>query len=82
MPTKQPRLNVVLERPIFRSVEQLAARDGVSLSLKARDLIREALELHEDADLAEQAYERAKTFVRSKALTHEQVWAHVKKPRR
>ena len=82
MPTKQPRLNVVLERPVFRSVERLAVRDGVSLSLKARDLIREALELHEDAYLAEQAHERAKTFVRSKALTHEQVWAHLKKRRR
>ena len=82
MPTKQPRLNIVLERPVFRLVERLAARDGVSLSLKARDLIREALELHEDAYLAERAHERAKTFVRSKALTHEQVWAYLKKRRR
>lgn len=82
MPTKHPRLNVVLERPVFRLVERLAARDGVSLSLKARDLICEALELHEDAYLAERAHERAKTFVRSEALTHEQVWAHLKKRRR
>lgn len=82
MPTKQPRLNVVLERPIFRSVERLAARDGVSLSMKARELIREALELQEDAYLAERAHARAATFDRSKALTHEQVWAHVKKRRR
>ncbi len=78
MPTKHPRLNVVLEPPTFRSVERLATRDGVSLSLKARDLIREALELHEDAYLAERAHERAVSFVRSKALTHEQVWAHLK----
>ncbi len=82
MPTKHPRLNVVLEPPTLRSIQQLAARDGVSLSLKARDLIREALELHEDAYLAERAHERAKTFVRSEALTHEQVWAHLKVKRR
>ena len=82
MPTKRPRLNVVLEPPTFYSVERLAKREGVSMSLKARDLIREALERYEDAYLAQRAHERAKTFVRSKALTHEQVWAHLKRRRR
>ena len=78
MPTKFPRLNVVLEAPTLRLVRRLARRDGVSLSTKARDLIRDALELCEDAYLAERAHERMKTFVRSQALTHEQVWAHLK----
>ena len=82
MPTKHPRLNVVLEPPVYRSVKQLAQRDGMSLSLKARDLIRDALELYEDAYLAELAHERATTFDRRKALTHEQVWAHLKRHRR
>ena len=82
MPTKHPRLNVVLEPPLFRSVKRLADREGVSLSLKARDLIREALELSEDAYLAEVAQEREATFDRKKALTHEQVWARLKKRRR
>jgi predicted DNA-binding protein len=82
MPTKHPRLNIVLEPPVYRSVKQLAKRDGVSLSLKARDLIRDALELYEDAYLAERAHERAATFDRGKALTHEQVWAHLKRRRR
>lgn len=82
MPTRHPRLNVVLEPPIYRSVKQLADRDGVSLSLKARDLIRDALERHEDAYLAELAHERAATFDRRKALTHEEVWAHLQRRRR
>ena len=81
MPTKHPRLNVVLEPPAFYSVKQLAKRDGVSLSLKARDLIREALELHEDAYWAKKAHARMKNFKLSDALTHEQVWAHLKKRR-
>lgn len=76
MPTKSPRLNVVLEPPTFHSVERLAARDGVSLSLKARDLIREALELHEDAYWVEKARSRQANFKRNKALTHQQVWFH------
>lgn len=81
MPTKRPRLNVVLETPTLRSVARLATRDGVSLSMKARDLIHEALELHEDAFLAERAHERAATFDRRKAITHEQAWAHLKRRR-
>ncbi len=82
MPTKHPRLNVVLERPVYRSVEKLAVRDGVSMSYKARDLIREALDLYEDAYWAEKAAERMKTFKLSDALTHEQVWGHLKRRRR
>lgn len=74
MPTRYPRLNVVLEPLAFRSVERLAAREGVSLSMKARDLIREALELHEDAYWAQKAHTRMKSFKLSDALTHEQVW--------
>ncbi len=82
MPTKQPRLNVVLERPILQSVHQLAKRDGVSLSMKARDLIREALELHEDIALAKLADERMKNFKLSDALSHEHVWGRKAKRRR
>ena len=43
MPTDKPRLNVVLEPPLYLKVKKLAKKDGVSLSLKARDLIRESL---------------------------------------
>jgi hypothetical protein len=78
MPTKHPRLNVVLEAPVLRSVERLAAKDGVSLSLKARELIHEALELHEDAYWAQRAHKRQQTFSRERALTHEQVWGRRK----
>ena len=43
MPTDKPRLNVVLEPPLYLKVKKLAEKDGVSLSLKARDLIRDSL---------------------------------------
>lgn len=74
MPTKNPRVNVVLERPLYESIRRLAKREDVSLSLKIRDLVRQALEAEEDAALAEFAEEREKTFRRSRALTHKQVW--------
>lgn len=74
MPTRNPRINVVLEKPVYESIQQLAEKEGVSLSSKARDLIREALEIEEDAALAAFAEKREKTFSKTKALKHSEVW--------
>lgn len=82
MPTKNPRVNVVLEEPLYEGLSRWAKRDGVSLSLKVRDLVKEALESQEDRALALLAEEREKSFDRKKALTHEQVWPHLKQPKR
>ena len=82
MPAKNPRVNVVLERPLYATLSRLARRDGTSLSSKARDLLRDALELYEDLALAEVAQARDATFDRSAALTHEAVWRKRKRPQR
>ena len=74
MPAKNPRINVVLDKSLFQSVERMAKREGVSLSMKARDLLKEALEIHEDVMLAEFAETRETSFKRSGALEHEDVW--------
>lgn len=74
MPARNPRINVVLEKPLYDSVECLAKRDGVSLSLKVRDLVKDALEIEEDIALSQFAETREKTFDRNKALKHEEVW--------
>ena len=74
MPTKNPRVNVVLEKPLYRQIDHLAKRDGVSLSLKVRDLVREALETEEDLALAAFAETREKTFRKATALKHTEVW--------
>ncbi len=74
MSTKNPRLNVVLEPPVYQAILKLARRDGVSLSLKARDLIREALEFCEDVYWVKKVEAREKTFSHKKALKHSQVW--------
>ena len=74
MPAKNPRINVVLEEPLFMTVERLAKRDKVSLSLKVRDLVKEALEMEEDAALSAFAEERDKTFKKATALKHAEVW--------
>lgn len=74
MPAKNPRINVVLEKPLYQAVERLAVREGVSLSHKVRDLVKEALEIEEDLALAALAEKREKTFSRKKALKHHEVW--------
>ena len=74
MPSKNPRVNVVLEKPLYKNIEMLAKRDGVSLSLKMRDLVKEALEIEEDVSLSLFAENREKTFNRATALKHDEVW--------
>lgn len=75
MPTKKPRINVVLDSPIYRYLEFLAEKDGVSLSAKARDLIKEALATQEDIYLAAFAEAREKSLDESSVLSHEETWS-------
>jgi len=82
MPTKNPRVNVVLEEPLYEGLRRWAKRDGISLSLKVRDVVKEALEDEEDRELVRFAEERERTFDRTKALTHAQTWTHRRHPRR
>lgn len=74
MPTKNPRLNVVLESSLYETLGKLAHKKGVSLSLMARDLIKEALELQEDIYWQQVAREREKTFSYKKSLSHKEIW--------
>ncbi|MFH0975631.1 MAG: hypothetical protein V1874_07590 [Spirochaetota bacterium] len=74
MPTKNPRINVVLEEPLYAAIHDLAERDKVSLSLKIRDLVKEALEIKEDVGLSLFAEERDKSLKKSNALKHNEVW--------
>jgi len=74
MPAKNPRINVVLEKPLYSALHNLAQHQGISLSMLMRDLAKEALELREDQALVEFATERENSFDRHFALTHEAVW--------
>jgi predicted DNA-binding protein len=75
MPAKNPRINVVLDENLYKNVQFLAETDGVSLSTKVRDLIREALEVQEDIYLASFAEKREKAWAKSKTLNHEETWS-------
>ena len=73
MPARNPRVNVVLEKPLFDAVGHLAKEEGVSLSTAVRDLVKEAIEIREDIDLARFAETRERTLSRSRALSHKDV---------
>jgi hypothetical protein len=74
MPARNPRVNVVLEKPLYDAARRLAARDGTSLSSKVRDLVREALEAEEDVALAALAERRERTLKQFRTMTHREVW--------
>jgi len=74
MPARNPRVNVVLEKPLYDAVGHLAKEEGVSVSMAVRDLVREAIEIREDIDLARLAEAREKTPRRLRTLTHRDVW--------
>lgn len=65
---------MVLEPVLFTALKKLAKLDGMSLSLKARDLIKEAMEFYEDSHWANQASKREKSFNAKNALSHKEVW--------
>ncbi|MBW1816184.1 MAG: toxin-antitoxin system, antitoxin component [Deltaproteobacteria bacterium] len=75
MPAKNPRLNIVVEETLYRHVRMLAEKDGVSLSTKVRDLLKQALETQEDILLGHIADQRAATWKDSDSLSHEDVWS-------
>jgi hypothetical protein len=74
MPTKNPRVNIVVEPTLYGAMRDLATIQGVSMSTLARDLIREVMELREDAALGALADERMKTFDIKGTLSHEDTW--------
>jgi len=78
MPSKNPRVNAVLEEPLFHAVERLARREGVSLSQKVRDLVREAVELSEDEGLVAIVERRRLAAGRGRWISHAEVKRRLK----
>lgn len=77
MPTTKPRVNVALEKPLYREVRELAERNGTTMSTEIRDLILEALQIEEDRILTRWASDRLRTYKPAKALSHGAVWGHL-----
>lgn len=76
MPSTLPRISTVVERPLYAALARLARQDGMTLSQKARDLLRDSLELIEDAGLEAIVEQRAKD--RRPSISHAEVKRRLK----
>ena len=74
MPAKNPRVNIVLDPLLYAALGRLAKRDGISMSLEARDLIKDALETREDIYWNMAAAARAQKYNAKKSISHKDIW--------
>ena len=74
MSTRNLKINTALEPPLYEWVKESATAQGISISLKLRDIIQQAYELSEDLYWTRAGEERLATFNKKEALTHAQVW--------
>jgi hypothetical protein len=74
MPAKNPRLTTVLEKPLYVWLRESARKQGISLSLLMRDLVRDAYERDEDIFWAKEGEERLSDFNRRAAKSHDEAW--------
>jgi len=74
MPAVNPRINVVVEKSLYETIHNMARKSGVSMAMVMRDLVKEAIELREDAALVAWAEERDKKLKGKKLLSHKEVW--------
>lgn len=74
MPAVNPRINVVVEKPLYEIIKNMAKKSGVSMAMVMRDLVKEAVELREDAALVAWADEREKNLKGRRLLSHKEVW--------
>ena len=69
---KKQRINITAEPDLQAALFALAKRDSIPVTTKAEELIRLGLEIEEDIALMKIVTER--TRVKTKYLTHAEVW--------
>ena len=72
MPTKNPRLNVVLDKRLYRIVTWLAQKEDKSMSEVAKKLMEDAIEKHEELLLSQEVMKREN--LSKKTISHDKVW--------
>lgn len=72
MATLKGRINITVSPEIKQALTKLAERDRVPTATKAADLLREALEIHEDVVWNKIAEKRDKKNARY--ISHEKAW--------
>ena len=72
MPTKNPRINITIEKDIARLLTRVARKKGISVSSLAKELLLEALDLQEDMVFS--AIADARLARNEKRIKHSDAW--------
>ena len=73
MPTTKKRLNITMSDSLDKDLAFLSERDNVSMSTKASELLKVAIEIEEDSILNQIAESRDKK--EAKIISHKDVWS-------
>ena len=74
MPTKNPRINIVVDEELYNTLKEIAKQRRESVSSLAKKYIEIGLSIAEDIGLSKLAEERLNSFSPEKALSHEEIW--------
>jgi len=74
IPARNPRLSAVVEPDLADWLRKTADRQGISVSLLVRDLLRRAQEEEEERFWAKIGERRLATFDRESAVEHDRAW--------
>ncbi len=74
LPTKHPRLTIVLEQEVYDTIKQLANAKRVSMSNVVSDLLKIALELKEDLLISNLIDSRDDIEKEEDLICHEETW--------
>lgn len=74
MAARNPRVITVLDRSLYEHLKRAAKSEGISISAKVRDMLREAAELDEDRFWARAGEQRLRSFRKNRAMSDKDVW--------
>ena len=72
MPTKNPRLNIVINTDLYKIINKIAEKEDKSMSVVAKELLEAAIDKHEDLLLSQIAEKRENAS--KKTVTHDKAW--------
>lgn len=72
MPSEKPRIHALVDEPLYEAIQEQANREGISLSQKARDLLKLAMEIQGDRQIDALVDERKQN--EADAIPHDEFW--------
>ena len=75
MPATNPRISTVVEQDLHLWLQQRSQKEGRSVSVLVRDILRNFYENEEERFWAAEGEKRLETFDESTALSHDDAWS-------